>query len=55
MKPADEAALTLWQQLRNMGLTPEERIERMVRDALAPFVSRDEYEETLNQVRECMR
>jgi hypothetical protein len=53
MTPQMQASLALaqWQELRNAGLTPGQRIEALMRDFFAPVpVSDFEYELTLRDV-----
>jgi hypothetical protein len=58
MTPQQNAnvALVIWQQLRAEGLTPEQRIERLMADFFAPVPPSDvEYEATLRNVAEAFQ
>jgi hypothetical protein len=47
--------LAQWQALRNAGLTPEQRMERLMSDFFAPIPPSDiEYQATLNRIAEEM-
>jgi hypothetical protein len=47
--------LAKWQALRNAGLTPEQRMERLMSDFFAPMPPSDiEYQATLNRIAEEM-
>lgn len=46
-----DTALQQWQQLRNAGLTPQQRIERLVSEFFAPPINLDvKYEDQLRAV-----
>jgi hypothetical protein len=48
-------ALCQWQALRNAGLTPEQRMERLMSEFFAPIPPSDiEYQATLNRIAEEM-
>jgi hypothetical protein len=50
-----DLALAQWQALRNAGLAPEQRIERLMSDFFAPIPPGDaEYDVTLNSIAEIM-
>lgn len=51
----DRADLARWQELRNAGLEPEERLEILCRDFFSPPIALDcQYEAQLRDVREEM-
>lgn len=55
MTNQERADLLLWQWQANRDLSPAERMEKLIREAMAPpRVPIEEYEADLNIIRQCI-